>query len=254
MCVKSIVITGGARGIGRALVQHFAKNWQVFVMDIDEKALADLRQNVEENVHLFTGDLANEEDLTQFVDFVLTQSEKIDAFIHDAAIDRKGLLSGASANDLLEVLKVNVVAGYALMAAFQNHFTQDGAAIFLSSTRNHQSMPDNETYVTSKGAILSMVHALANSLAGQVRVNAISPGWIETRDWQVPKEAVVLSREDHAQQLVRRVGVPADIVAMAEFLLDTQKAGFITGQEMIVDGGMSKQMIYHEEFGWTYHE
>ena len=209
-------------------------------MDIDEKALADLWQNVGENVHVFTGDLANEEDLAQFVDFVLTQSEKIDAFIHDAAIDRKGLLSGASAKDL--------------MAAFQNHFTQEGAAIFLSSTRNHQSMPDNETYVTSKGAILSMVHALANSLAGKVRVNAISPGWIETRDWQFPKEAVVLSYEDHAQQLVRRVGVPADIVAMAEFLLDAQKAGFITGQEMIVDGGMSKQMIYHEEFGWTYHE
>ena len=148
MRVKSIVITGGARGIGRALVQHFAKNWQVFVMDIDEKALADLRQNVGENVHVFTGDLANEEDLAQFVDFVLAQSEKIDAFIHDAAIDRKGLLSGASAKDLLAVLKVNVVAGYALMAAFQNHFTQEGAAIFLSSTRNHQSMPDNETYVT----------------------------------------------------------------------------------------------------------
>ena len=253
--LKKIVLTGAAKGIGRALALKLGKSMEIFALDYDEVALKDLsKQLPEAQFHYFVGDLAKEEDLASFVAWIKQEAHFIDGLIHNAAIDRGGLLNQASYQDFMQTLQVNVGAAYYLVLHLQSIFHSEMSIILLSSTRNHQSMPNNETYVSSKGAILSLTHALANSLRTKARVNAISPGWIETAPFQFPKKEVALSATDHAQQLVGRVGEPEDIYQLVDFLLDSQKSGFITGQEIVIDGGMSKQMIYHDEFGWRYNQ
>lgn len=253
--MKNMVLTGAAKGIGRALARHFSQQMHIYAIDQDEQALKELASQLpKDSFNYFVGDLAKEADLAAFVTWIKEQVDVIHALVHNAAIDRGGLLNQASYQDFMQTLQVNVGAAYYLVLHLSAIFGEEMAIVLLSSTRNHQSMPNNETYVSSKGAILSLTHALANSLKTKARVNTVSPGWIETADFQYPKQTASLSADDHAQQLVGRVGVPEDICQMVAFLLDSQKSGFITGQEMIVDGGMTKQMIYHDEYGWTYHQ
>ena len=142
------------------------------------------------------------------------------------------------------VQQVGVGAPYFLTMLLQDHFNEGGAIVNIGSTRGDMSQIDTESYSASKGGIVSLTHALAVSLGGKVRVNAISPGWIDTLDSK-------LSDADKSQHPVKRVGVPLDIVKMAMFLCSNDSS-FITGQNIVVDGGMSKQMIYHGDGGWKY--
>lgn len=158
----------------------------------------------------------------------------------------KGILSDCSYEDFLYVQKVGIVAPYYLTLLFKTKMNQDAAIICISSSRWNMSQPDTESYSASKGGITSLTHALAISLGGKARVNSISPGWIETGKTEH-------SREDRYQHPVKKVGMPQDIVSMAMFL-SSEKSGFITGQNFTVDGGMSKQLIYHNDWGWTYKE
>lgn len=251
--MKTIVLTGGANGIGGAIVEHMADHVNLYVMDKDEEAGKRVTEKLaSKHLHFFYGDLAEKSHLDAFISFVKKQTEKIDGIIHNAASNHGGLVSHTSLEDFMEVLRVNVGTAYYLTQQFEPYLSQEASIILLSSTRNHQSMPNDESYSSSKGALLSLTHAMANSLKGKARVNAISPGWIDTTSDQSYEERDALSQEDLSQHLVNRVGKPLDIVHMVDYLLDEKKSGFITGQEFVIDGGMSKQMIYHGENGWIY--
>lgn len=251
--MKKIVLTGGANGIGRAIVESLTDKAEVYIIDRDQQAGEALEKKLSSpHTHFFYGDLANQSVLKEFVRFVTERTDQIDGFIHNAAINNGGLVSGATYEDFMEVLKVNVGTAYYLTQQFEEYFSDSASIILMSSTRNRQSMENNESYSSSKGALLSLAHAMANSLRAKARVNVISPGWIDTSGFQSSKHEMELSASDHSQHLVGRVGQPIDIVNMVDFLLDENKSGFITGQEFVVDGGMSKQMIYHEEHGWEY--
>ena len=139
-------------------------------------------------------------------------------------------------------LNVGVTAPFYLSKLFMPHFNVGASIINISSSRDRMSMPQTESYTAAKGGIAALTHALAVSLAGKVRVNSISPGWIDT-------DYIVYEGPDAVQQPVGRVGNPLDIANMVLFLC-SEKAGFITGENICIDGGMTKQMIYHGDHGW----
>ena len=234
---KNIVITGAASGIGKCLAQEFSsKGALVIVIDKDK---IDVQVDF-----FFRGDIAAEEVLREFVQAVLAKYGKIDYLINNAALSKKGILSQCSYEDFLYVQKVNVVAPYMLSMLFLPHFNEKAAIVNISSSRFKMSQPDTESYSASKGGITALTHALAVSLAGKVRVNSVAPGWIDN----IGEE---LSEADLLQNPVGRVGKPIDIAKMVMFLCH-QDSGFINGENITVDGGVSKQMIYHGEYGWEY--
>ena len=232
---KIAVITGGSHGIGLATAQEFIKaGAKVAVMDLNP---------CNESVDFFyQGDIANESDMSAFVSKVVRKFGGVDYLINNACISRGGILSDCGYDDFLYVQKVGVVAPYMLTKLFLTHFNQGGAVVNIASTRASQSQPDTESYTAAKGGIAALTHALAVSLAGIVRVNCISPGWITT-------SADAFCYADNVQHPSRRVGVPSDIAHMVLYLC-SEKAGFINGENITIDGGMSKQMIYHNDHGW----
>lgn len=238
---KTCVITGGANGIGRALVEGFvAEGVKVFVIDVDaEKG----KQLSHDNIHFFHGNVGIKEDLDQFVAWIKAQTPTIDYLINNACINKGGLLSSCSYDDFGYVLQVGLIAPYYLTSLLQPRFNEGGSIVNIASTRALMSQKNTESYSAAKGGIVALTHAMAISLQHRVRVNAISPGWIDTTNG-------LHQEQDHSQHPVGRVGKPSDIVAMTLFLC-SNKASFITGQNYIIDGGMTKQMIYHHDEGWS---
>lgn len=234
---KIVVITGGAKGIGKCMVEEFrGAGAQVAVIDKDTNAVeCDL-------YHI--GDIAIESTLQDFVERVITRYEKIDFLINNAYSSHRGILTGCSFEEFNYVLKVGVTAPYYLTKLLMPHFSSSAAIVNISSTRAFMSQPNTESYTAAKGGITALTHALAVSLKGKVRVNSISPGWIDNigEDW---------SCEDKMQHPAGRVGNPKDIAKLAMFLC-SDDSGFITGENIIVDGGMTKQMIYHNDHGWEF--
>ena len=213
-----------------------------------EKAINDIKKHGVEGLFL-CGDIAKKDTLETFANKVIDSYGKIDYLINNACITRKGIISGCEYDDFNYTLKVGVTAPYMLSKLFLNHFNTGGVIINISSTRAFMSQPDTESYTAAKGGILALTHALAISLAGKVRVNSISPGWID-----VSKDNEdIYSISDHVQHPVRRIGNPMDIARTALFLCD-ERNRFITGQNITVDGGMTKQMIYHGDYGWKFNE
>lgn len=230
---KIAVVTGGAQGIGKAICKAFIAQGTV-VCTID----------VQDNDY-FVGDIANEEVLRSFAAKVIEDYGAIDFLINNASLSRGGLNS-CSYDDFTYVLRVGVAAPFLLTQLFMEHFNIPASIVNISSTRHLMSQANTESYTAAKGGITSLTHAMAVSLAGKARVNSISPGWINTT-------ATQNGGADASQHLVGRVGKPADIVNAVMFLCD-QKSSFITGQDIIVDGGMTKMMVYHGDCGWTYNE
>jgi NAD(P)-dependent dehydrogenase (short-subunit alcohol dehydrogenase family) len=228
---KVAVVTGGAQGIGKAICEAFVKEG-VSVCTID----------LQENDY-FVGDIADEKVLRRFASKVISDYGKIDYLINNACLSRGGLNS-CSYDDFNYVLRVGVTAPFFLTQLFREHFTPMASVVNISSTRQLMSQADTESYTAAKGGISALTHAMAITMAGKVRVNSISPGWINTTD----KEYEGANAEQHP---VGRVGKPADIVHAVMFLCDP-KSSFITGQDIMIDGGMTKQMVYHKDFGWTY--
>ena len=226
---KIVVVTGGANGIGKCITEEFRKNG-AFVYVID---------NVE-GEH-FVGDIGNKEILEQFVESVLSHHEKIDYLINNAPPMMKGI-DDCTYEEFQYALSVGVTASFYLSKLFAKHFNAGGSIINISSSRDRMSQPQTESYTAAKGGIAALTHSLAVSLSGKVRVNSISPGWIDTA-------YTVYDGSDAVQQPVGRVGNPLDIANMVLFLC-SDKAGFITGENICIDGGMTKQMIYHGDFGW----
>lgn len=228
---KVVVVTGGASGIGKAIVEEFRKNNATVCM-------IDIKAN-----DYFVGDVSSEDVLSEFANKVISDYGKIDVLVNNALPLNKGIES-CSYREFNYALAVGVTAPFFLSKLFLPYFSKHGSIINISSTRAHMSQPNTESYTASKGGISALTHALAVSLAGRVRVNSVSPGWIDT-------DFVEHSGSDANQHLVKRVGNPLDVANMVLYLC-SDKTGFITGQEICVDGGMSKQMIYSDDYGWKY--
>ena len=254
---KICVVTGGANGIGLCLVNEFAKaRSKVAFIDLDktagDKVLANIRAAGAEGL-FYWGDIAEKEVLENFTGQVIETYGQVDYLINNACLSRKGIIFGCDYEDFNYVLKVGVTAPYMLVKLFQPHFSPDAAIVNISSTRRYMSQQDTESYTAAKGGISALTHALAVSLAGKVRVNSVSPGWIDVSANYDPGYESKHSLADKHQHPVRRVGRPLDIARVVMFLCDEEN-GFITGENITVDGGMTKQMIYSGDYGWEYLE
>ena len=227
---KVAVVTGGAKGIGKAIAQEF-RNAGAKVCVID------LLPN-----DYFVGDLADQPVLEEFARKVIADHGHVDYLINNALPLMKGI-DECSYEEFNYALRVGVTAPFYLTKLFAPYFAPGAAVVNISSSRDRMSQPQTESYTASKGGVSALTHALAVSLAGKVRVNSISPGWIETGD-------AVWTGPDAVQQPAGRMGRPLDIANMVLFLC-SDKAGFITGENICIDGGMTRQMIYHNDFGWT---
>jgi len=228
---KVAVITGGAHGIGKAVAESFrADGVTVHIID---KTLGDW----------FVGDVGDKDTLERFAKHVIEQSGHVDYLINNALPIMKGI-DECSYEDFQYALSVGVTAPFYLTKLLMPVLSDGASIINISSSRDRMSQPKTESYTAAKGGIAALTHALAISLAGKARVNSISPGWIDTTDTEI-------TGADALQQPVGRVGTPEDIAEMVKFLC-SDKAGFITGENICIDGGMTRQMIYHGEHGWTY--
>lgn len=230
---KVAVVTGGASGIGRAVAEEFCKaGAKVCVIDRLPN-------------DFFVGDLADPQVLERFARKVIACCGRVDFLINNAPPLMKGL-DTCSYEEFDRALRVGVTAPFYLTKLFAPYFAPGAAIVNISSSRDRMSQPQTESYTAAKRGISALTHALAVSLAGRVRVNSISPGWIETGD-------TVWTGPDALQQPAGRVGTPLDVASMVLYLC-SPKAGFITGENICIDGGMTRQMIYHNDFGWTLQE
>ncbi len=228
---KVAVITGGSNGIGKCIAEEFRKQGvRVYIID---KAEGD---------H-FVGDISDKKVLEVFAKTVIDESGGIDYLINNALPLMKGI-DECSYEEFRYALDVGVTAPFYLTKLFLPHFREGAAIVNISSSRDRMSQPRTESYTAAKGGISALTHALAVSLSGRVRVNSVSPGWIDT-------EYTEYEGADALQHPAGRVGNPLDIAHMVLFLC-SRKAGFITGENICIDGGMTKLMIYHDDHGWRY--
>ena len=226
---KVVVVTGGARGIGKCICEKFREAGAVV-------CVIDLLEN-----DYFVGDLADKATLEEFAKKVIADHGHVDYLINNAAPKFCGITNG-SYEDFEYALKVGVTAPFYLSKLLVPHFAKGASIVNISSSRDRMSQPESESYTSAKGGISALTHALAVSLAGKVRVNSISPGWIDN-------DYTVYEGSDATQQPAGRVGNPPDIANMVLYLC-SDMAGFITGENICIDGGMTKQMIYHGDHGW----
>ena len=228
---KVAVVTGGAHGIGKAIADAFRDaGATAYIMDIQEG-------------DWFVGDVGSKADLERFAASVVDREGKVDYLINNALPQMKGI-DTCGYEDFQYALSVGVTAPFYLTKLLMPHFNPGASVVNIASSRDRMSQPQTESYTAAKGGIAALTHALAISLAGKARVNSISPGWIDTTGSDI-------TGADALQQPVGRVGKPQDIASLALFLC-SENAGFITGENICVDGGMTRQMIYHGEHGWSY--
>lgn len=224
-----VVVTGGAHGIGQAIVEDFRKEGAV--VEVIDKTPGTY----------FVGDIGNKEILEAFSSYVLEKHSHIDYLINNALPIMKGI-DECSNEEIQYALSVGVTASFYLTKLFKDSFNKDAVIVNISSSRDCMSQANTESYTAAKGGITALIHALMMSLRGHVRVNSISQGWIDTH-------GNTYTGPDAYQHSSRRVGNPQDISSMVLFLCSPQ-ASFINGENICIDGGMTKQMIYHEDAGW----
>jgi NAD(P)-dependent dehydrogenase (short-subunit alcohol dehydrogenase family) len=226
---KVVIVTGGAKGIGKCIADEFRSQGAI-VYVIDKQ----------EGEH-FVGDISKKEILEAFATEVLSKHDKVNIIINNALPLMKGI-DECSFEEFQYALNVGVTAPFYLVKLFMPHLAEGASIINISSSRDRMSQPQTESYTAAKGGIAALTHALAVSLSGKARVNSISPGWIDTA-------YTIYEGPDATQQPAGRVGNPIDIANMVLFLC-SDKAGFITGENICIDGGMTKQMIYHGDWDW----
>ena len=227
---KVVVISGGANGIGRCIAEEFTKQGaHVCVIDCAE------------GDH-YVGDIADQATLEDFARRVIEKYGRVDVLVNNAPPGFRGI-DRCTYAQFQRSMAIGVTAPFYLSKLFAPYFTQGASIINISSSRDRMSQPQSESYTAAKGGIAALTHALAVSLAGKVRVNSISHGWIDTA-------YMVYEGPDAIQQPAGRVGNPMDIANMVLFLA-SEKAGFITGENICIDGGQTKLMIYHGDHGWT---
>ena len=228
---KVAIVTGGAHGIGKCIAEEFRKRGaSVAVID------------VREGDH-FVGDISKEEVLGAFADEVIGKYGKVDFIVNNALPLMKGL-DECTWEEFQYALAVGVTAPFYLVKLLAPYLVEGASIVNISSSRDRMSQPQSESYTAAKGGLAALTHALAASFAGRVRVNSVSPGWIDT-------SFKVYDGPDAAQHPAGRVGNPLDIANMVLFLA-SDRAGFVTGENVCVDGGMTRLMVYHNDCGWRY--
>lgn len=236
------IVTGAARGIGRAVAQRLLDDgWRVGVVDLPSPGLKRTYARHTRAAVLIEGDVADEETALRAVEAVTGQFGRLDALVSNAGIMVRKPLRQLALAEWHKVLDTNLTAAFVFARAAEKPLRAAGGAIVtIASTRALMSEPNTESYSASKGGLLALTHALAISLGPDVRVNCVSPGWIVTD----PKEK--LRRKDHLQHPAGRAGKPEDIAEIVTYLIDRKRAGFVTGANFVVDGGMTRKMIYIE--------
>ena len=226
---KVIVITGGAKGIGARIAERFRK----------EGGKVEIIDRIDGD--WWVGDLADESVLEEFANAIIVKYNKVDILVNNALPLMKGL-DDCTWEEFVYAQKVGVAAPFYLSKLFRDFFPHGSSIINISSSRDRMSQPQTESYTAAKGGLKALTHALAISLAPKVRVNSISPGWIDTIGYEV-------TYEDKIQHPAGRIGNPDDIASLVLFLT-SEEAGFITGENIVIDGGMTRLMIYHGDNGW----
>jgi NAD(P)-dependent dehydrogenase (short-subunit alcohol dehydrogenase family) len=235
------LITGGAKGIGRAIARHLvASGWQISVIDLPDSGLRRAFAQ-ERNVLAIEGDVRDEEAASDAIEAILHRFRRLDGVVSNAGIMIGKPLRRLTLSEWHRVIDTNLTAAFLLARAAEKPLREArGAIVAIASTRALMSEPNTESYSASKGGLFALTHALAISLAPDVRVNCVSPGWIETKDYSG------LRRKDHTQHPAGRVGKPEDVAELVGWLLDGKRSGFVTGANFVIDGGMTRKMIYEE--------
>ena len=225
---KVVVVTGGARGIGRCIADEFARcGAEVCIVD-------------KLPGRHFVGDIANREVLEAFADQVVSRFGRVDVIVNNAMPLMRGI-DECSYEEFQCALSVGVTAPFYLVKLLAPYFGQGASVVNISSSRDRMSQPQTESYTAAKGGIAALTHALAVSLAGRARVNSISSG--------IDTDYTEYGGADAKQQPTGIVGNPLDVANMVLYLC-SRKARFITGENICIDGGMTRQMIYHGDHGW----
>ena len=246
--MKNIIVTGGAQGIGKVITQKLLENgFSVSVFDFDEEAIQEFRkENISEKLRFYQTDVSNEESVKDSISASLNDTGNISGLINNAAIQIDKPVTELSLTEWESVIGTNLTGTF-LCTKYAAELLKlsKGSIINISSTRAFQSEPNTEAYSASKGGILALTHSLAMSLGPEIKVNCISPGWIDVSGIKKKTKAnqIELSGADHSQHPAGRVGKPEDIANMVLFLLKPEN-DFITGQNFTIDGGMTKKMIY----------
>jgi NAD(P)-dependent dehydrogenase (short-subunit alcohol dehydrogenase family) len=236
------LITGGAKGIGRAIARHLASSgWRLGIIDLSGSALRRAEPRGRDVVSI-EGDVRDEASVADAVEALLRRFGRLDGVVSNAGIMIRKPLHRLTLAEWHRVIDTNLTAAFLLARVAEKALRHArGAMVTIASTRALMSEAETESYSASKGGLLALTHALAISLAPDVRVNCVSPGWIETKDYGA------LRRKDHAQHPAGRVGRPRDVAEMVAWLLDNERSGFVTGANFVVDGGMTRKMIYQPE-------
>ena len=237
-----VLVTGAAHGIGRAIARHLeTEGWAVGALDFNKAGLSRVFPRGSRTAVAMEGDVADAETAAQAVDLGLERFGRLDAIVSNAGIMKRKPIRQLTLDEWRRVLDVNLTATFLLARAAEKALRRaKGAIVTIASTRALMSERNTESYAASKGGLVALTHALSVSLGPDVRVNCVSPGWIETGDYSR------LRRKDHRQHPAGRVGRPQDIAEIVGFLLDRERSGFVTGANFVVDGGMTRKMIYEE--------
>jgi NAD(P)-dependent dehydrogenase (short-subunit alcohol dehydrogenase family) len=236
------LVTGGANGIGQAIAQHLlGSGWRLGIVDLHGSGMRRTFPRGTRNVISIEGDVGVEQTSARAVATLVDRYGRLDAVVSNAGIMIRKPLRRLTLTEWHHVLDTNLTAAFLFARAAEKPLRKaHGAIVAIASTRALMSEPDTESYSATKGGIVALTHALAISLGPEIRVNCVSPGWIETKDH------AALRRKDHAQHPAGRVGKPQDIAEIVAWLLDRKRSGFVTGANFVVDGGMTRKMIYEE--------
>jgi len=239
---QAALVTGGAKGIGHAIARHLLDTgWRAGVVDLPNSGLEQTYHKISRDVVLIEGDVAEEETAERAAAAVIDAFGRLDALVSNAGIMIRKPVEQLTLAEWHRVIDTNLTAGFLFARAAERALrASKGAIVTIASTRAFMSEPDTESYSASKGGLVALTHALAVSLAPDVRVNCVSPGWIATKNYGN------LRQKDHAQHPAGRVGTPHDIAEIVAWLLDGNRSGFVTGANFMVDGGMTRKMIYEE--------
>ncbi|NMA07259.1 MAG: SDR family oxidoreductase [Ruminococcaceae bacterium] len=240
------IVTGSSNGIGRCIALRFLKEGhEVWGIDIDDRITA--FKDYLEKFHFYKADIAYKEELDGFLESV--KGVKFDGIINNAGINRGGL-ENCSYEDFGYVISIGLSAPFYLVKSLKESLNPNAGIVNIASTRAAMSEKNRESYAAAKGGIVALTHAMSISLRGKARVNCISPGWIDTADY-CDRPKYEASHADIMQHPVERIGRPEDIAEMVLYLC-SEKGSFIDGQDIVIDGGMSKQMIWHGDNNWIY--
>lgn len=235
------LVTGAANGIGRAIAKRLLDDgWAITVFDLPKSGLARAFAR-EENALTLEGDVADAAAVEKAVNRTVKTFGRLDGLVSNAGIMTRKPLRTLTLDEWRRVIDVNLTAAFLFARAAEKPLRRaKGAIVLIASTRALMSEANTESYSASKGGLVALAHALAISLAPDVRVNCISPGWIATEKYGA------LRKKDHDQHAAGRVGKPVDIAEIAAYLLDGKRSGFVTGANIVADGGMTRKMIYEE--------